>query len=246
MNSTSEKGHAKNLSNAGLLIAIIVQLGSRFNPSNPLLLVANLQTLFTNAYAKQELVNSLIAPYAYAVDTRELIFAPLNKKITKLLKAFKASQGVNKAHVEDFMSISRKIKGSRKNAIDTPPINPSDTNAAQNHHSVSQLSYDQRINNFDILIGFLINAVGYEPNETEYKITTLQADKTNMINATINVATTFIPLNSARSERNTIMYLGDDNLVDTFNKAKDYLFTILDKNSAEYKQVARIKLKKVS
>jgi len=41
------------------------------------------------------------------------------------------------------------------------------------------------------------------------------------------------------------MYLSVDNLVDTFNKAKDYLFTILDSNSVQYKAIAKIKFKKV-
>ena len=245
MNSTSEKGHAKNLSNAQLLINVILQFGTQYNPSNPLLLVTNLQMLFTTAFAKQGLVNSLIPAYSYAVDNREMLFAPLSKKVTKLFKVFKTSQGVSKAKLEDFLTISRKIKGERKTPIADSNTNPADPNAAQNHHSVSQLSYDQRINNLDILIAFLINTVGYDPNETEFQIATLQAEKTSMINATIAVGNTFIPLNKARSERNDIMYLAEDNLVDTFNKAKDYLFTILDKNSTEYKAIARINFKKV-
>lgn len=245
MNSTSEKGHAKNLSSAQLLINVILQFGTVYNPSNPLLFLSNLQAIFNNALNKQALVNSLLPAYTYAVDNREILFAPLSKKITKLFKVFKASQGVSKVHETDFMTIARKIKGYRKTAIPASNPNPADTNAALNHHSVSQMSYDQRINNFDILIAFLINTVGYNPNETEFQIATLQAEKFNFINATQTVGTTFIPLNKARSERNDIMYLADDNLVDTFNKAKDYLFTILDKNSAEYKAIARINFKKV-
>ena len=245
MSSTSEKGHAKNLSSAHLLINFILQFGTQYNPSNPLLLVTNLQALFTNAFAKQALVNSLIPPYVYAVDNREILFAPLSKKITKLFKVFKTSPGVTKAHELDFMTIARKLKGYRKTTITPPNSSSSDTNATQNHHSVSQMSYDQRINNFDILIAFLISTLGYDPNETEFQIATLQTEKNNLINATQAVGTTFIPLNKARSERNDIMYLADDNLVETFNKAKDYLFTILDKNSAEYKAIARIKFSKI-
>jgi hypothetical protein len=63
--------------------------------------------------------------------------------------------------------------------------------------------------------------------------------------ATQSVANTFVPLNNARSIRNNSMYLSVDNLVDTFNKAKDYLFTILDSNSVQYKAIAKIKFKKV-
>ena len=36
----------------------------------------------------------------------------------------------------------------------------------------------------------------------------------------------------------------EDNLVDTANKAKDYLFTILDSDSVQYKTISKIKFKK--
>ena len=157
MASTSEKGHAKNIANANLLNTYIVQLSAIYNPSNPKLLLTNLQNIYTTSFSHQESVNTLVAPYSIAVDNRENVFAPQSKKITKLRKAYKATEGVTTAQLEDFMSIARKLKGIRNNS----------------------------------------------------------------------------------------MYLSDDNLVDTFNKAKDYLFTILDSNSVQYKAIAKIKFKKV-
>lgn len=65
-----------------------------------------------------------------------------------------------------------------------------------------------------------------------------------MQQATIEVGNTYIPLNSARGKRNNTLYLAEDNLVDTFNKAKDYLFAILDVDSAEYKAISKIRFKK--
>ena len=96
-----------------------------------------------------------------------------------------------------------------------------------------------------MLISQLQNTLNYNPNETEYQVSTLQSEKAQMLQATQNVANTFVPLNNARSIRNNSMYLTEDNLVDTFNKAKDYLFTILDSNSVQYKAIAKIKFKKV-
>ncbi len=65
-----------------------------------------------------------------------------------------------------------------------------------------------------------------------------------MLQATQNVTNKFVPLNNARSTRNNSMYLSEDNLVDTYNKAKDYLFSILDSKSVQYKAIAKIKFKK--
>ena len=238
--SVSEKGHAKNIANAKLLNTYIAQVGTLYNPSNPQLLPTNLQTLYTNSFNHQKTVNTAIAPYSIAVDNRELLFAPLNKKITKLGKAYKSTQGVTKAQHEDFMTIARKLKGTKKEK--TPPTN--DPNQEQIQHSAAQLSYDSRTNNMDLLISLLDNTPNYNPNETEYQVTTLQAEKDQMLQATQAVADTFVPLNNARAIRNNTIYLQDNNLVDTFNKAKDYLSTILDTNSVQYKAISKIKFKK--
>ena len=82
------------------------------------------------------------------------------------------------------------------------------------------------------------------PAGIEYQVATYQAKKALMLQKTQAVADAFIPLNNARSTRNATLYNNDDNLVDIANKAKDYLFTILDANSAQYKAISKIKFKK--
>lgn len=240
MASTSEKGHAKNIANANLFNTYITQMAGSYNPSNPQLALANLQTIYSTALTHQETVTNRVAPYALAVDFRKSVFAPVSKKVTKLRKVYKATEGVTAAQLESFMTIARKLKGMRK--VKSAPT--TDTTEEQNQHSVSQISFDQRTSNYGALISFLQNTANYTPNEIEYQITTLQAEKNQMETATQNVANTFVPLNNARSIRNSSMYLSDENLVDTFNKAKDYLFTILDSNSVQYKAIAKIKFKK--
>jgi hypothetical protein len=240
MASNSEVGHAKNIANLNLLNTNIMALGATYNPSNPKLKLANFQSIYSNAFAQQELVNTLLAPYSLAVDQREAIFKPLNAELTKLRKAYKATEGVTPAQLEDFMTIIRKLKGVKKTNT------PLSTNPEENlkSHSVSQLSYDQRTNNMDGLIALLQRTPNYNPNEIEYKITNYQQKKERMLEATQAVANTFVPLNNARSERNNILYNAEDNLVDLANKAKDYLFAILDTKSPQYKAIARIKFKK--
>lgn len=238
--TVSETGHAKNVANLDLMNGHINALGTTYSPSNPKLTLANLKIIYITAFAQQETVNMLVAPYSLAVDNREMIFKPLAKQITKLRKAYKATAGVTQNQLEDFMTIARKLKGLRK--TDTPSTIDSDIE--QELHSVSQLSYDQRTNNMDLLISLLQHTQNYNPNETEFKVITYQALKTQMLQSTKAVALAFIPLNNARSKRNATVYNDLDNLVDTANKAKDYLFAILDTNSAQYKAIAKIKFKK--
>lgn len=240
MASTSEVGHAKNIANLNLLNTNIAALGNIYNPSNPKLQLAYLQNLYTTAFNHQESVNNLVAPYSIAVDEREIIFKPLNRELTKLRKAYKATDGVTAVQLEDFMTVIRKLKGVKKATTKTS----TDSEEAQNAHSTSQMSYDQRTNTMDLLISLLQNTANYNPNEVEYQVATYQAKKALMLQKTQDVANAFIPLNNARSTRNATLYNNDDNLVDIANKAKDYLFTILDVNSAQYKAISKIKFKK--
>jgi hypothetical protein len=240
MASSSEVGHAKNIANLNLLIANIIAVGTIYNPSNSNLLIINLQNIYINAFSQQENVNSLIAPYSLAVNEREILFRYLNNELTILRKAYKATKDVTQDQIQDFMTIVRKLKGVRKIAIKTA-ANPKE---AQENHSTSQMSYDQRTNNMDVLIALLQNTPNYNPNETAYKVVTLQTKKAQMLAKTQAVANTFISLNNARTSRNTTLYNSENNLVDTANKAKDYLFTILESSSAQYKAIAKIKFKK--
>ncbi|TDP61148.1 hypothetical protein [Flavobacterium dankookense] len=240
MASISEVGHAKNIANLNVLNTNIIAVGTSYNPSNAKLLLTNLQSIYNTALAQQESVNKLVAPYSIAVDEREIIFKPLNRQLTKLRKAYKATEGVTQVQLEDFMTIVRKLKGLRKDTSKASTL----PNEEQSQHSISQLSYDQRTNNMDLLISLLENTPNYNPNENEYKVTTYQDLKAKMLVKTQAVAETFVPLNNARSLRNNTLYNSEDNLVDLANKAKDYLFTILDANSAQYKAIAKIKFKK--
>ena len=81
-------------------------------------------------------------------------------------------------------------------------------------------------------------------NEVEYQVATYQDKKAQMLSTTQAVADTFVPLNNARTTRNETLYNATDNLVDIANKAKDYLFSILDTHSTQYKAVSKIKFKK--
>ncbi|WP_293871945.1 hypothetical protein [Flavobacterium sp.] len=124
MASTSEVGHAKNIANLNLLNTNIIALGAIYNPNNPKLLLTNLQSVYTTAFSQQTSVNNLVAPYSIAVDGRETIFKPLNRELTKLRKAYKATDGVTQVQLEDFMTIIRKLKGEKKSK-DNPTTDPS-------------------------------------------------------------------------------------------------------------------------
>jgi len=239
--SSSEKGHAKNIANFKLLINNVVNLGTSYNPTNPLITVAELQAIYDKAFADQKQVNILEPIYRNAVANREDFFNPLSKFITKLRKAYKATQGVKKNDLDNFMTIARKIKGDRKS--EKKQIQEAENEEGK--HSTAQLSFDQRTNNFSALIALLEANGAYNPNEDNYKIAALKDMHQKMLELTDQVSLTFNPFNTARSKRNKTVYFNQNNLVDTAYNVKDYLGSILKTNSSEYKAMARIKFSRI-
>lgn len=240
MASTSEVGHAKNVAHFNLLKTHVNALGPIYNPTNSILLLTNLNDVYAAANAVQHAVNELTAPYAFAVDDRDAEFKPLSPNLTRLRMAYKVTDGVTQAHMDDLMTIIRKLKGKRN------PATASASGTGTIQHSVSQLSFDQRTNNMDLLIAHLVNTPNYAPNEAEYTIAGYKDKKIRMLLKTQAVADTYIPLNSARSARDYALYQAPDNLVDVGNKVKDYISTILPKSSPQYKAIMAIKFKKQS
>jgi len=244
MSSNSEKGHAKNVANFKLLTTYITGLGAAYNPSNPEIEITQLESLYDNAFLKQKNVNTSEAPYKNAAAERENFFAPLNKLITKLRGVFKSTLGVQPNQLDNFMTIARKIKGSKKSK-NPPTIDTPETDAIQAQHSASQRSYDQQTNNFEILIALLESTPNYNPNEVEYKIVTLKNRYTKMLNYTEKVGETFTPFNTARSERNKVIYYNQNNLIDIALTTKSYISTIVDKSSSEYKAIAKLRFTRI-
>lgn len=238
MSSRSELGHVKIIANLNILNTNILALGARYTPANPKLELAKLQTKFTEGSQLLERVNNFIAPYSLAVDARESIFAPYKTKITKVKKIYFSTEGVEQAQKEDFMTISRKLKGGKKSKASEESTDEKQT------HSTSQMSYDQRTDHMDLLISLLQNTPNYNPNEDEFKTATLIQDKADMLQSTQKVTETYTPLSMARADRNEYFYYSEDNIVDDANRAKEYLLAILEPNSPQYKVIAKLKFVK--
>lgn len=234
--SISEKGHAKNIANTDLLLSVIREKVDVYIPSNSKLKLENLQRVAEDGQDAQKKLNYLMPDYSNAVRERQEYFRPVNRYITKLRKSYKAVEDITEKKLENFMTVARRIKGVRK------PGKSKIESAEQ--HSVSQQSFDQRANNMEQMVALLAGTRNYSPNEEMFKLDTVKGMHKEMLAKTKAVAATFAPMNAARATRDAILYTNDDNLVDLFNAAKDYLFSILESDSTEYKAIARIRFRK--
>lgn len=250
MSKYSEVGHTKNVANFEDLISRCTGFGVTYNPSLNAIKIANMNTLRTTALAALASVVSTGTTYMNAVDAREIIFEPLQKFATRIMSALKAS-GASDAVIKDAMTINRKIQGKRAKPVkevlnpEAKMIDPNNpTPVVPVHISVAQLGYDSMIDHYIKLIDLLASVVSYNPNENELKIAGLNTLLTSMKTSNTAVITATTNYNSARINRNDVLYKKATGLVDVAQECKNYVKSVFGSTHPKYKEVSGIKFTK--
>ena len=242
MASTSETGHAKNVSNFDELLSFVTSYGATYNPSKASIKLVALQTMATNSKNAINTVNAALPAYSNAVSAREVAFVPLNKLVTRVMNALKATDTT--AQVDDSVkTLVRKIQGSRA----TPKKSEEEIKLLSaegkevNEISSSQMSYDNRIDNFDKLIKLLTSIQLYAPNEADLKVTALTVLYNDLKIKNTAVVNAYAPLSNARIARNVVMYQENTGIVDLAFDVKVYVKSLYGADSPQYRQISKLK-----
>ena len=170
---------------------------------------------------------------------------PLRKLAARINSAV-ASSDVASNTLPDVKTLTRKLQGQRatpkKDDPPTDPANPGE--AGPKNISVSQLSYDSRLENLGKLIELLAVQTGYVPNETELSVTGLRALHTEMDRLNTAVINAQKPVVNARAARNNELYHPQTGLVKVSTDVKAYIKSVFTIKSPQYKQVSRLQFDK--
>ena len=242
MTNTSETGHAKNVTNLESLITSIIALETSYNPSRDSIKLTSLQALLTASTESLNAVNIAQAAYSNAVAARKVAFEPFSKLITRVMNSLKAS-GASTLVVQSARTIVRKLQGRRASA----KITEEEKKALEaegkevNQISASQMSFDNRIENFDRLIMLLSSIPLYNPNEAELKVETLKALHNQLKEKNTEVILPIVQLSNSRIARNKILYSENTGLVDVALDSKTYIKSIFGATSPQYKQISKLR-----
>ena len=246
MASTTETGHAKNVANFDDLVSFVTGYGTVYNPSKAGIKLTALQTLWTSAKNAVNAVNAALPAYSNAVAAREAGFEPLNKIITRVNNALKATDTTEQVD-ESAKTLVRKIQGTRATAKKTDEeIAAAKAEGKETKEiSSSQMSYDSRLDNFDKLIKLLTSVTLYAPNEADLKVTALTTLYNDLKAKNTAVVTATTPLSNARISRNDILYKANTGLVDIALDTKTYIKSLYGATSPQYKQVSKLEFRAV-
>jgi hypothetical protein len=237
MSSTTETGHAKNVSNYHDQIAFCIGYGRNYNPSRASLRIGDMQNQETEGLNALADVIAKRTAYNIAVNARMDAFAPLKSLATRLVNALEATDATAEL-IKDAKTINKKIQGKRASKIEAP-VNPNDP--VPNTISTSQQSYDQLIQHFSALIELLQSEPSYSPNETALQIPTITTYRNDLNTRNNDVSTAYTDVSNSRINRDRILYTLDTGLVYIAQECKKYIKSIFGATSPEYAQVKGIK-----
>lgn len=246
MTKTFESGHAKNVANFDEFLSYVQGYGESYNPTREALKLLAMQAASKNSKAAIDAVNAALPAYTKAVAAREVAFGPVSKLVTRVMNFLKSIASTDHIH-ENALTYARKIQGRRAVAKRTEQQIQADAAAGTEviEKSASQMSYDNRLDNFDKFIKLLSSFDQYAPNEADLKVASLSALYADLMKKNSEVIAASTPLSNARIARDTVLYKDDSGLVDIALDAKAYIKAVFGASSPQYKQVSKLTFRKV-
>lgn len=237
----SETGHAKNISNFAQVISIVSGLGASYDPNNPLIELANLQTKLAALQTAFSAVAPLAATETLAVNDRVAVFEPLSKLVTRISNA--SAVNINDPlFADNLRTIVLKLQGRRAGQVVN---NPENADEPPKTSSASQMSYDNRLAHFFELITLLDTQGSYNPNEADLQIPALQTLLAEMQTKNAAVINATIAVQNARIARDEIAYNDTDGILALANLVKKYVKSLFGANSPQYKQLTALQFRRV-
>lgn len=242
MATFSESGHAINISNFKLLIDTCTGFAGGYQPSNPDLVIAAMTAKWTNATAIHDALTASLMTSKDPINDRELLFAPLNKRITRVmnyLDSTKASASFKK-DARGFADVIRgkNLSGKAKKLADGS-LNPEFV-------STSHMSYIMRLDNLKKLVVLLGTNANYAPNEADLRMAELNLLVNEMSAMNDGIGSIISPLNQLRIDRNVALYEPETGIYSVSLACKKYVRGVFGAKSAQAALVGAIKFRNMT
>ena len=237
----NEAGDMKILGNFSKLIEL-VSVNADYNPANPALSVASLNTRKTAGSTAVSDVGAKQAPSKAAINDRQAEFDDMRPVVTRSGNMLRASTA-DRLIRDDVKTLQRKIAGSRK----LPKLkddSKTPQNEAATSQSASQQGYDNLLGSYESMIELLATVPEYAPNEADLTMASLRARATTLRAKNDAVNSTFAPLSAARGVRDQLLYTNDDCIVNTALQVKAYVRAAFGPNSQLFKSIKGLEFKR--
>jgi hypothetical protein len=238
MSTTSETGHATNVTNFLDLINVCKGFGTQYQPSKVSIQITSLEAIYTQAKnALDEMIRQNTA-YNIAVNERALLFKDNRLLSTRLINAFDTTDAPD-ATKRDVKGFNRKMQGGRA-STSRKTASAVESNEAPKTISSAQLSYTQQVEHLKALVAILESEPSYQPNEVDLKVSTIKDLISQQTNANAKVSVAYTALTNARILRDQVLYQESSGLHNISLDVKKYIKAAFGASSPAYQQASGI------
>lgn len=235
MATSTSTGHNNNLSSFFNLYRVTQELGAKYNPTNPLLKTENLEKVYIAGRDILENVNAADIANTDAIKSRSVLFGDVVPFAVRIVNIYSVS-GADGKSVENVRSILRKMHGQQGGRTAVATKAPEATDAKT--RISSQLGYEDKASHFS-LIGSIVEAnPSYQVNEAELTKESIAAFASKLRAANEKCIETDRTLETARIERDRVLYTNEDSLLNVFKDVKVYIKAAFGNTSQEYKRIS--------
>jgi len=230
MEILSESDHAKNVSNFGSLLVSLEVLGDHYNPSGENLKLPQLKLLHAQAKTVMQGVALSLRVYAAAVDSRKKAWDGMDVLSGRIKNLCQEADVAEKSSVTTLL---KNVRGDESLIAEKVRVGRS----LKFNAVLASSSFEKRLDDFNKLILMLSRSDAALSDKGTLLIASLEALQSNLKSKNINVKLAEAALNTARSNRDTLLYRRENNLLKVAKEVKDYIKTTLGPSYAQYIQI---------
>ena len=234
-----DTGDIVNIANFQKMISSVNGYGGVYKPSNSDIEASKLQNKFDAVNAELDTRDTDKAGEDAAGTDRENLFKPLGSLVTATVNYYD-STGAEDNKIADAKGFQRKIQGARAKAITptAPGATPPKT------ISVSQLSYENKVQHLDGLTEVYKTDSNYNPNETKFTTASLETYSVQLKAANANAINTVTTAANSEKAFKTGLYADKTGMCDLAGLVKKYVKALFGASSPEFKQISGLVFRK--
>jgi hypothetical protein len=237
----NESGHARNVANFDELVVVLGTFGNGYQPASPAIQLNALVDLQEKLKEALQRVNDANGVYRDKIYARQNAYEQMNALAMRIVNTMAGLGFESKILTQAKSTLSKIRGGGGKKKKEVGEDGTTETKSI----SVSQMSFDQRKNNFSALVGLINAQATYTPNEADMQVVSLKKYIEGLQNFNQEAIVAEQNLIMARKERDSLLYADNVGVIALVQQIKAYTKGAFGTKHQSYERIKGLKFSNV-
>lgn len=223
--------HVKNAEAFTRVVNFCTGFGGIYNPGRPTLHIDALTSQVNQIHLALDAVKTTKANYDLQVNQRKQAFDRMPRILAGILRRLE-SYGTRPEQLDDARAYVHQFNGAAPRS--RTPVPSENAESAQGPKANLQLAFAARVEAFSKLVAALKTEPLYQPQETDYKVTELEAKVKELaqLNQAVDLARKDWRMKLI--ERNKLLYSNENSMLEIMRAVKKYVRGLFGHDSGEF------------